>query len=655
MPDKQSQSGFHLEHVQKPAAYGGLSLLLTCTCKPDALLVSSLQDKDVAVSPSSEKPSVAESLDGSNQEETSTSVQHISYETQMGSSDGTGVWEEGKHDLATDWERQPMMLPPPPPPPWHLKPPPPDQQANFTSPSLFSNSGITNLENAHDTARVNELEREHNELRDARDEVLGFRFRLQASRRELGDLRQATGAKDGFVFSMMRRLLLESGIELPQNVQQALDEASRLRDSLGLAEASYEEAEMKYNTLEWRYTREETKFIEYILDNNIVLGPRPRDDKEDPETTELTRFAGDLQGLPCDPMSTRSIIYTYPTDLEASDDQGGASATLREHTSGRASPGFTSIGTHSHPHRSAELLISSNLSQLSPEHSTISISPVGHIPQIGIPKGNDKGASSTQLAWDAKVKRIDKWLLDVLAMSSLQKAQLKAIHHLGFLTDDVWWSQVGEYWTSSVVPESVFHTGDSTVSSITSGSLVLTSATKTTFSVHSAVLVSEGTALPEVDHILEVDDRIERASGIDSADLKESGPHEVPTFTISHESTNVSVSTGPSPSWRTSASEESHVTATTSESSSGSKGYEYMDDQETGSTRERTSSTTSRGTARQNSLLNTPRQHIKNDDESLPSLEMDSMQLRSEITDNRTGSTSREDHQRTPMTHISHA
>lgn len=325
--------------------------------------------------------------------------------------------------------------PPPPPPPAGLKflpppPPPPPEPLTF----LNSASPLSGQHSRpHFAVR---FEQQQDELRNVRDEILGLRFLLQAQRQELHNLRIESGIKDGSVLSMLRRLLHERNVDLPQVISEAIANASSLRDQLGLAEADYEEAEAKYNSLEWKYSRKEAVFTDAILDNDLISKAMLERQKEDPETAELTRFAG----VP-PPSSTIGdrVGSTYSPQ---------APASLKGHS-----------------------LLSSNLdvpklqrrlSLHSKLQAGCSISD-----QAEEVVGHKRSFSS-----NGKIERIEEWLLDIVENSRLQKAFYRAeleAQTEADMTGESWWEEVVKNWRAKNEEIPVFRTGDSTMSELSTG------------------------------------------------------------------------------------------------------------------------------------------------------------------------------------------
>ncbi|KAH3962656.1 hypothetical protein HBI04_019730 [Parastagonospora nodorum] len=485
------------------------------------------------------------------------------------------------------------------PAPQHLNTPPVPEQAAYPSPPPFG--GDKAVEVSLDL--VGDAEQEQENLRDVRDELLGARFRLQASRKELGNLRQESGAKDGHVFSMVRRLIVDRPNDLTRQFEEALDEASKLRDRLGLLEASYEESEQRYNTMEWKYTRKESSFVERLLPSDDFLAERPGNTKETAEMAELTRFAGPQQDL-----SGEAVVQTYPSKLRTLEDQHGLSDLLPETEAGEMLSSTASCRQPSLPppiHISTESLHSP-----CEEKNTAPTMTGNQIGLFDVERNNDTGGTDAQLTWATKVRRIDEWLLFVLAMSPLQQAQLKTMHYLDF-----------------PVSISAFHTGDSS-----NGSDPLMMTSDDALSDEPAARLSDHIPSIQIDPTVEDSENVELPTGIDLNDPTETESYQIPDFTPKQYGVHLSASTDPTPSRRTSASEESHRTGMTSENSAGGEDCQHPDLQRS---EERTQSTASLGTTTQENFRSTPGQSIHDDESLLSRLEVESIQMGTETSNGR--------------------
>lgn len=526
------------------------------------------------------------------------------------------MYVQGLDSASANPQLRPLAIPHSLPAPRYLNTPPVSQQATLPPPPPFG--GYKVVDDSHDL--VGDAEQEQDELRDARDELLGARFRLQASRKELGDLRHESGARDGYVFSMVRRLIVERPNNLIHEFEAALDEASKLRDRLGLLEASYEEAEQRYNTMEWKYTRKESSFIERLLPSDKFLAERPGNTTESAEMAELTRFAG-----PQEDLFEEGILQNYPSKLRTLEDKYGLSDVLLE-TEARELSSSTSSSRRFSSQRPCPTSTGS-LPSPCKERNTVPTMTGSQIGPLDIQRNNETHTTDKKLTWATKVIRINQWLRGVLDMSPLQQAQLKAMHYLDFQTDG---EQMERYWESSVVPISAFHTGDSTVPS--NGSDPLMMASDNAFSDEAAARVSDHIPAIQIGPTVNDSDNVELPPGIDSNKPTETESYRVPDFTPKQHGTLLSASTDATPSRRTSASEESHRTGTTSENSAGGKGCQDTDLQQS---EERAQSTVSLGTITQERFRNNQGQSLHDVEPLLSRLEAESLQMGKDSGDGR--------------------
>jgi hypothetical protein len=594
MPDQQLHDRLDNQHVHRRTHSGGLLCNVVQTCNSDASVASSLSNR--ASYPSSvsahEQPDVVDHHETVPNEAALQHAQYPIYDFEMSPWDKVEQSTIPSGNVAGPPQLPLMTVPPPPPPaPWqYLKPAPLSWQANLPPPPPFGSHEALSALSAHRSDVVDDLEQEQDDLRDSRDEVLGARFRLQASRRELSDLRQESGAKDGSTFSMMRRLLLDNGVEAPQDFEQALDEASKLRDRLGLVEANYEEAESRYNTMEWKYTRKESEFLEKLLENDFVPAARSEHKREDPETAELTVFAGEhhdqLQSH--DAAASSAIERVVPLEgLNEHEDflvmPQRAHSSVQIPTSVRSRSDTLPTMKSSLLTQSLPLLsdLDSDLLAMPPPLLDYQIS--APVPTRGRDMSTDaydkNNAESEQerprLHIVEKMHRVDDWLLDIVARSRLQRAQFKALHSLDFLADDSWWPQAKRYWHHDVGALSLFHTGDSTVPSDTIEQPEEPSVTETPKSVHSAFRVSEAVTTLGRDNPPDAFFDRDRTPGMNESDFKQFKLNDDLSYfpeEKNHNASNLSVSTGLTPSRRTSASAESCNTDTSLESQSERQG-----------------------------------------------------------------------------------
>jgi len=328
------------------------------------------------------------------------------------------------------------LIPPPPPPPPKL-PHPSSTGFHIPSPPPTNTGGVAGLQtDATWSVHAERLDREQEELRDCRDELLGSRFKLAEMRKELRDLHIETTNKDGVAFNLLRQLLSKSATSLPQEIFEAFNEASGLRDQLGILEAKYDAAEGNYNTLEWNYSNKEAKFVEGALSNKLVpIGTVSRSQSADNlHIAKLTHGMTDRTKESRDP-------WNHTMYCEISDPGSDTFGKTVSDQQGRA------LGKGEHTSYGDGFQISDHAAVGPIERG------IGKLPK----KQRDK-------QWLRKIARIDAWLLEIVADSPLHKIYLKAIHDVGYTDEDEWWENTRRLLTESQEELPLFHTGDSTVS-----------------------------------------------------------------------------------------------------------------------------------------------------------------------------------------------
>jgi hypothetical protein len=409
-------------------------------------------------------------------------------------------------------------LPPPPPPPLNTQ----TDLPNPPPPYVFANdNGLSHIPVAHRRVFVDRLDHEQEQIRDLRDDVLGSRFRLAAKRKALRDLHIEASAKDGSVFNLFRHFLYEYGSELPDDIEDALKDASSLRDQLGLLEVEYDEAEANYNTLEWLYTRKESKFVEELIDKHKT----PGHSVEVLQTAALTAFADDVS------------IMNPETDFDDAINEATVQAVvLSEQALLEFDQAATSAGDGSRTHTDKH-------------------------------EGRN-GLLDTQSAWINKLKRIEDWLQSILEGSPVQKTHLKALVDCEDLNDASWQHEAEQNWTLEYSRLPVFHTGDSTVSqnNASASQHVSTSTVDLVGSETSALKAASVSSKPPGDCPVEHSEPAIKPAGKESGDLSGAtlqgqNSHQ-PPLSVIEENTN-SISTTQPLSQSTSAGGET-TTDTTS-------------------------------------------------------------------------------------------
>ncbi|CAN9310274.1 unnamed protein product [Alternaria alternata] len=259
---------------------------------------------------------------------------------------------------------------------------------------------------------VETLANKHEELQDFNDEVVGLRFRIAAKRKKLRDLRVETSEKDGHVFDLLRKYLHASKADLPPHIEEALEDASSLRDKLGPMEADYDDAEADYNTLEWSYTDKERRFMDEISSSGIVANGvyRRAHDPTRNESSSLTEF---------------SDCYPEAWDHTAFSDHSAS---------------------ESNPKTLAKVLSDEN-ERFANEH-------------LG---ANGSIQTPLQSYLSSKMRRVNVWVMKIIEDSPVQRTQLREALGLQNFDDKTWWSFAKQLLVQESRNVTAFHTGDSTI------------------------------------------------------------------------------------------------------------------------------------------------------------------------------------------------
>jgi hypothetical protein len=261
---------------------------------------------------------------------------------------------------------------------------------------------------------------EQEDLRDARESLMGFRFRLRTKRRELQVAREKAGSKAGTAINLVRRYLQEQGIELPADITSVFSEVDVLRDELGMQEVDYEESEEKFNSEEWKYTQEEEEVIE-----------------------ALTAYRPPSQVLPT---HTLSGMHEVPDMLPDADKH----LALEE-----GPPMFTNLTNgqddvinviDNRPESEGQVIGGSIpvFSQFAPSRNGLAQLTEGQ--KFGHP----------QEQWPRTRERINDWLWEIMTQSTFHKERLRDEHE--------WLKLVARHWSSDGLQSFTFHTGDTTAS-----------------------------------------------------------------------------------------------------------------------------------------------------------------------------------------------
>lgn len=158
-------------------------------------------------------------------------------------------------------------------------PPPPPLPPTFLPPvsSTMSADQHPNQLGTGTPYDIKAIEKQYDALRDERQDLMGFRFRLQSIREDIRSIREQTETQDGSVLNQLRQHLAIHGIVVPKAVEELFESIDILRDKLGIREAEYEDAERDYHMQELAYNSRESELFDSIVSVDrlrpSVLGP----------------------------------------------------------------------------------------------------------------------------------------------------------------------------------------------------------------------------------------------------------------------------------------------------------------------------------------------------------------------------------------------
>jgi len=295
-------------------------------------------------------------------------------------------------------------------------------------PIILSNSqhGVPQL----NSDKINQIERDEDQIRDAREDLLGSRFRLKDQRGGLRDLRQKTGQEEGALINQVRKIFHEKNIAFPIELENSFARVLELRDTLGLVEGSYEEEEEKYDQLEWEYTEKESEFVAKWTDQKPSVLERERVARSQDrnlhefEQMELGTMAA---GFPVLRPETILIGGQQPLPI--------TEAALKD---------FEQRSSASRLPQSLPIRVNGMSSPL----------PMSY---------NGTAIIQAPLAWNNTRKLIDDWILDTVSCSHHQKLILRSLISQDNLDDATWWRLVTHYWDKDgqTIPPKGMHAEES--------------------------------------------------------------------------------------------------------------------------------------------------------------------------------------------------
>jgi hypothetical protein len=321
-------------------------------------------------------------------------------------------------------------------------------ESNRSKPMLsdYAEPSINQDRYAEFLERVGEKQED---LRDAREALLGSRFRLQVQRRELLATRSKAASHAGAAFNRLRQYLIELDIDLPDEIESAFSEAEAFRNTLGEQEVDYDEAEKAYDLEEWKYTAEEARFIDELPSSAPAPSQPDRSYPPFDGHEASLRFSFGPQDIANIVAESEGALYLplYRPDipLESDDDLSDGQSTV---------PG--------------------DLYQHTPDSNELQDIKALKDPKAysdGLVQSEGLAIGHSRVKWAGTRRYIDEWLLNSLDTSELEKSRLKHSTDGDGLSDSEWWELLGQYWFLDTPEGSNYHTGDTTVSDESSGLL----------------------------------------------------------------------------------------------------------------------------------------------------------------------------------------
>ncbi|KAH7409819.1 hypothetical protein DE146DRAFT_604907, partial [Phaeosphaeria sp. MPI-PUGE-AT-0046c] len=343
------------------------------------------------------------------------------------------------------------------------------------------------------------IEKDQEDIRDAREGLLGSRFRLQVQRRELLNIREKTATQAGATFDLVRKYLITINVALPDEIKLAISATEQLRNELGGQEVEYDEAEKAYNLEEWEYTSKESKFIDDMCGATPVpdhaIKSAPTMDYPDGASRfslgrqDIENIVAEAEGdVPHELLDIQGVLVDDDGPNEVPNTVAG-----EVHETYAESDGQRSASTHDLTADTSRSLL---FAELDPNH--------------------------TRLKWAGTRRSIDEWLLHALEHSRFEKAQFQV--WLSEHTDNEgWWSFVDQHWYPESPDGSHHHMADTTISEEGSSGPVSSNAMHNLFDApdtpESAVRHFSDPPLIAEDRIVDALDDVNFPTDIEPRDL----------------------------------------------------------------------------------------------------------------------------------------
>jgi hypothetical protein len=268
------------------------------------------------------------------------------------------------------------------------------------------------------SGQMGTAEQQENLLQNARERLLGTRFRLKDQREELRDLRQKTGLAEGAVINQLRIVFQDRNLDFPVELEIAFARALTLRESLGSLEGTYEEEEEKYDDLEWNYTQKEESYLTKVTSHN----GNAMDAANTAESDDATLYAPVTRESD---MSTRGFPDLRPDEfmkpLRISE---AALQMFEQHSSCNIPQASRSNFKYHQPGEGTDIYSS--------------------LPQMS----NETAISQAELDWNKVKSRVDTWILDNVSCSQYQRLVLRSLFSKDDIDDATWWDLVRQHWNS---------------------------------------------------------------------------------------------------------------------------------------------------------------------------------------------------------------
>jgi hypothetical protein len=400
---------------------------------------------------------------------------------------------------------------------------------------------------------LDRIEEHHEELRDAREKLIGVRFRLRARREELRTTREKAAVQAGSAFDLVKRFMLGQGYDLPQNVRQAIEDADNWRDRLGIRELEFEQAEEAYNLEEWKYTEEEKKFVD-DLSTNTPLAPASLAPPFGAfDTRGLTRLSFGISDAD-DALAVPEVPTISPNVLDLTHLSEDSRKTEQSRVKGLLH--FTAP-----PKRNWASMF----------HATTLIDRHTQFRLRSRPY-SETDLGDARLKWSDTRNRIEEWLLETLEHSGLHRARLRSQLSNTKLDDETWWKLVCEHWSSDTPEGEVIHTGDTVASTIDGSQPVSATAFRKIFEECNMddpeARLSSATPLVSDDRVVDALENMDFPSTLSASDLFDRTPKRV-TFAARVDSTSTQPTAGSTTSSQINDSSISTLNKESSYTSSG--------------------------------------------------------------------------------------